>query len=84
MAFSMKKLATVITTTLNIHNQVCHTLDKNTSEQIAHLIKNYRVQIQKRRGFDFAQVTAGGVCTDEINAGTMESKKVKIFILPEK
>ncbi len=72
-----EKLATVITTTLNIHNQVCHTLDKNTSEQIAHLIKNYRVQIQKRRGFDFAQVTAGGVCTDEINAGTMESKKVK-------
>ena len=33
--------------------------------------------IQKRRGFDFAQVTAGGVSTDEINPMTMESTKIK-------
>ena len=41
------------------------------------LLKSYRLRIDKRRGFDYAQVTQGGVFTDEIEAATMESKFCK-------
>ena len=39
------------------------------------LLKNYQIVVNKPRGFDFAQVTAGGVSTEEVNSLTMESKK---------
>lgn len=37
-------------------------------------IKSAEYQIINSKGFDFAQVTSGGVPTDEIQSGTMESK----------
>ena len=45
--------------------------------KIAFLIKNYDIKIIETTGFRNAQVTAGGVITDDINPGTMESKKIK-------
>lgn len=39
------------------------------------LLKDYQIVVNKPRGFDFAQVTAGGVSTEEVNSLTMESKK---------
>lgn len=48
------------------------------SEEIFKLLgflKDYVMVVNKARDFDFAQVTAGGVNTDEINSKTMESKK---------
>lgn len=45
--------------------------------KIAFLIKNYDIKIIETTGFRNAQVTAGGVITDDINPETMESKKVK-------
>ncbi len=52
-------------------------IDEHKISELAGLIKNYTVFIKKRRGFEFAQVTAGGVTTDEIHPETMESKKIK-------
>ena len=72
-----EKLTAVFTNKLNIHNKPCGVLGENDINNIVSLIKNYRIVIQKRRGFDFAQVTAGGVSTDEINPMTMESTKIK-------
>lgn len=40
-------------------------------------IKNFRIRINDTNSFEFAQVTAGGVSTDEINPATMESRKKK-------
>ncbi len=71
------KIAVLFTTKLKIHNQACHTIDKDKISELAGLIKNYNISVQKRRGFEFAQVTAGGVSTDEINPKRMESKKIK-------
>ena len=39
-------------------------------------IKNYTLCVKSRRGFDFAQITQGGIDTNEINGETMESKLV--------
>lgn len=72
-----EKLTIVITEKLKLHNRPCNTIHENDIRKITELIKNYKVQVQKRRGFDFAQVTAGGVSTDEINPMTMESKKIQ-------
>lgn len=40
-------------------------------------IKNFRIRINDTNSFEFAQVTAGGVSTDEINPATIESRKKK-------
>lgn len=72
-----EKLTTVITEKLKLHNKPCNTINENDIREITNLIKNYKIQVQKRRGFDFAQVTAGGISTDEINPMTMESKKIQ-------
>ncbi len=44
---------------------------------MAALIKEYKLEITGTKGFQNAQVTAGGVLTDEFNNKTMESRLVK-------
>lgn len=41
------------------------------------LIKNYKLEILDTNGFNNAQVTAGGINTDEFNNKTLESKIIK-------
>lgn len=48
----------------------------DTSEQIASLIKNYKLTVTGTLGFKNAQVTAGGISALEVKENTMESKKV--------
>ena len=45
--------------------------------ELVHLLKNLEVSIEGFRPIEEAIVTAGGVCTKEINPKTMESKIVK-------
>lgn len=47
--------------------------DKN---QVCEIVKNYELRLQETMGMDKAQVTAGGVFTDEFDNRTMESKLV--------
>lgn len=72
-----EKLAASLLEKSNINKGV---LGKDVSkDEIDILIKNikrYMVTVKDRRGFDFAQVTQGGICTDEINSKTMMSKLV--------
>ena len=44
---------------------------------MASLIKEYVLEITGTKGFQNAQVTAGGVLTEDFDSGTMESKIVK-------
>jgi len=46
-------------------------------ESIAHVLTDWRFKIRGTKGWQSAQVTAGGVSTDEIDPGTMESRLVK-------
>ena len=50
-----------------------------TDEQIndiVNTIKDLTFKVEKARGFEFSQVTSGGVGTDEINPETLELKKL--------
>ena len=42
--------------------------------RIASLCKCWKIKIKTARGFDFAQVTAGGADCSQFNSETMESK----------
>lgn len=49
-----------------------------SAEQICkfvNIVKNYTVEVDRPRGFDFAQVTAGGADCREFDSETMQSKK---------
>lgn len=52
-------------------------LSEKDLRRIAEKIKNFSLEITGTRGFLNAQVTSGGVKTDEINEKTMESKICK-------
>ena len=63
---------------LGVHSQTY--VDRLTEEQIMALItmlKNYTFPIVDYAPFEYAVVTAGGVCCDEVNPLTMESLKIK-------
>ena len=56
--------------------------DKNSSinkafvGKIADTLKGWTVEVKNTKGFDFSQVTAGGISTDEFDGETLESKLV--------
>ncbi len=50
-------------------------------KQLAVKLKKMNTKIVETNGFEQAQVTAGGVSTDEIDEKTMESKLIKDFYL---
>lgn len=52
-------------------------ITKDERHKLVSLLKNLEINIAGSRPIDEAIVTAGGVCTDEINPSTMESKLVK-------
>ena len=52
--------------------------------RLAKQIKNFKININDTNTFDFAQVTTGGVLTDEINPTSMESRiKDNLFLIGE-
>jgi len=56
-------------------------ISKNERRTLVKLLKNFTLEIAGSRPIMEAIVTAGGICTDEINPSTMESKLVKGLFL---
>ena len=50
---------------------------KELRKLIIDLLKDFRYDILRKRGFDESIVTSGGIDVNEINPKTMESKKIK-------
>lgn len=50
-----------------------HSLTPSDIQRIAHAIQNFALPVIGTMGFDAAQVTAGGIRTDEFHPDTMES-----------
>ena len=48
-------------------------LSEKEIENVSEDLKQFRIKVTGTKGFDCAQVTSGGVSTDEINPATMES-----------
>ena len=51
-------------------------IDEKQLQKLVDVIKNYPVILDKVRDFEFAQVCAGGIRTEEIDTKTLESKLV--------
>ena len=57
---------------------------KNDREMILNLLKNFNYIIKKKRDFDEAIITKGGINVSEINPKTLEVKKIKnLYIVGE-
>ncbi len=60
------------------------TAKSNSVYDVVENIKNFSINITGTTGFNYAQVTKGGVCADEVNPYDMESKLIRnLFILGE-
>jgi hypothetical protein len=46
-------------------------------EELIHLLKNLKLNIKAKKGFKRAIVTRGGISTEEIDPGTMESRLIE-------
>ena len=62
---------------IEIRNRKCGVLSDEELFCIADTVKNYKLNIEGLRGFDYAQVTAGGAVCDEFDAHTMESRLIE-------
>ena len=72
-----KMIPYVISTSKIFPEKKVNEITKMERRDLVHLLKNLEVSIEGFRPIEEAIVTAGGVCTKEINPKTMESKIVK-------
>ncbi|MBU5336186.1 NAD(P)/FAD-dependent oxidoreductase [Intestinibacter bartlettii] len=69
---------------LNLSDVKGNSLTKEDENSIVEYIKNMKLTITSSLGFKGAMVTCGGVSTKEVDASTLESKKIKnLFITGE-
>lgn len=72
-----KQIGKVILKKLNINlGEKIKNLSKKDFENIAYLLKNFPFNVTGTKGYDFSQVTSGGVSLTEIDPVTLMSKKV--------
>lgn len=60
-----------------VHTKFANMIQKRAGDSVSgivRMLKQYEVRITDTFGFERAQVTAGGVITDEVSAETMQSK----------
>ena len=62
-------------TSLNFPNKQIKQLTKQEIEQIGRGLNDWQVKFRETEGYDRAEVTLGGVSTDELSSRSMESKK---------
>ena len=71
------RLGRVLTATAGIHGQKpCSELTEEELMQVVSVVKGLELNLTDTMGMDCAQVTAGGICTDEFDPATMESRLV--------
>jgi predicted Rossmann fold flavoprotein len=56
-------------------------IEDNLLKGVVSLLKDIRLPVQGVRGFDYCQVSAGGVLVSEVNPLTLESTRVKALFL---
>jgi predicted Rossmann fold flavoprotein len=66
-----------IFTDANFPNKPVNQLSKKEAESIAEKLNNWQVRFDDTEGYDKAEVTLGGISTDELSSQTMESKRIK-------
>lgn len=64
-------------TELNFPNKPLYQLNRKEIEKIAENLNNWQVKFNETEGFHKAEVTLGGIDTNELSSQTMEAKRVK-------
>lgn len=73
-----QKMIPVIIMLSQIHeDKFVNQITKSERKELVRLLKNFTLEITGSRPISEAIVTAGGICTDEMNPSTMESKLIK-------
>ncbi len=68
----------------DLQNKRVDTIDQKGWEVIAGKLNNWQVKFRESEGYDRAEVTLGGVSTDELSSKSMESHKVPgLFFIGE-
>ncbi|MDY0116141.1 MAG: aminoacetone oxidase family FAD-binding enzyme [Sulfurimonadaceae bacterium] len=71
-----KRLAVELLQAIGVKDTTCHTIDKSTKEKLQAL-HNYEFAPAGNFGFTKAEVSRGGVLTDELSSKTFEAQGVK-------
>ena len=66
-----------IFTAQQFSNKPLNQLSKKEIENVAERLNNWQIEFRDTEGYDKAEVTLGGVSTDELSSQTMEAKRVK-------
>ena len=78
------ELNQIIFTILKLKAKKVYDLSSNDITDLAKLIIDFKVHIEKNLKYDNAQITIGGVDTNEVNGDTLESKIVDgLYIIGE-
>lgn len=64
-------------TELNFPNKPLYRLNRKEIEKIAETLNHWQVKFNETEGFHKAEVTLGGVDTNELSSQTMEAKRIK-------
>lgn len=56
--------------------QKCSTIAKKTRLELIRLLTRFELQVTGTRGYEYCQVSAGGVSVEEVNPDTMESLRI--------
>ena len=71
------RLGRVLTRAAGLRDQMLiRDIDDGILDQLCKMAKSFRVDLTEPMGMDSAQVTAGGIITDDFDPNTMESKLV--------
>ena len=71
------RLGRVLSRSVGLRDQMAiQELDDKTLEMVCIALKNFQIELTEPMGMDSAQVTAGGVVTEDFDPNTMESKLV--------
>ena len=60
----------------NISNKPLNQLSRKEIEKFSQLINNWQVKFNETEGWNKAEITLGGIDTNELSSQTMESKKI--------
>ncbi len=68
------RLGRVLTKAAGIQGKFANELSRSQIQQLCQAVKFFEIGLKEPLGMDSAQVTAGGVLTEQFNPNTMESK----------
>lgn len=81
--FLHKKWIQFFASQYGISNKICECIEEDTIKHLAHAMKNLQFPIKDLKGFDFCQVTGGGLELSKLNPNFELKKYPSVFVTGE-